>query len=199
MKVILFGASGTVGSFVEKALKENQHEVIGVSRHSAEFRADMQDLDSVRALYKKIGKFDAVACASGEVTFDSIEKVSTEQWENSFKSKVMGQINLVRAGLDLINDRGSFTLISGILADEVIQAGTVASTMNSAVEGFVRSVAAELPRGIRINCISPSVLTEAKSYHSAFPGFIPVDGKEVGQAYLRAISNPMTGRVLKLH
>jgi len=45
---------------------------------------------------------------------------------------------------------------------------------------------------------APTVLTASVAYHPYFPGFIPVDTWKVGQAYLRAISNPITGRILKL-
>lgn len=170
-----------------------------MSRKSSEFQADIQDIESIRAVYKKIGNFNAVACAAGDTFSAPLEQTTYEQWMNSFKSKAMGQINLVRAGIPIIADKGSFTLISGILTDEFIAEGTIRTTINQSVEGFVKGAAVELPRGLRINCISPTVLTESKAYHPFFPGFIPVDAWEVGQAYLRAISNPMTGRILKVY
>ncbi len=199
MKVILFGASGTIGTAVGKALQENGHMVVGVSRRSGEFSADIRDIESLKALYKKIRSFDAVACAAGDVFPAALEQSTDEQWASSLQSKAMGQINIVRAGLPFIADKGSFTLVSGILTDEVTFACTLGATINHTVEGFVKAAATELPRGLRINCVSPTVLTESKAYHPYFPGFIPVDASEVGQAYLRAISNPMTGRILKLH
>ncbi|MEJ0042510.1 MAG: SDR family oxidoreductase [Rhizomicrobium sp.] len=111
----------------------------------------------------------------------------------------MGQINLVRAALPHIADRGSFTLISGVLTDEVIHGCTIGTTINHLVEGFVKGAASELPRGLRINCVSPTVLTESTAYYAAFPGFTPVPAAEVANAYLRAIATPMNGRIIKLH
>ena len=111
----------------------------------------------------------------------------------------MGQITLVRAALPFIADKGSFTLISGVLTDVYIRGGTIATAINHLVEGFVKGAAVELPRALRINCISPSVLAESVGYHPYFPGFVPVPAWEVGQAYLRAMSTPITGRILKLH
>src|ERR1700730_10827869 len=199
MKIILFGASGTIGTTVAQALQEKGHQVIGVSRKSGEFQADIRDIESLKALYKKIGTFDAVACAAGDVFPAPLEQATDEQWANSFQSKAMGQINVVRAALPIIADKGSFTLVSGVLSDEVTFACTIGTTINHTVEGFVKGAATELPRGLRINCVSPTVLTESKAYHQYFPGFIPVDASEVAQAYVRAISNPMSGRILKLH
>jgi NAD(P)-dependent dehydrogenase (short-subunit alcohol dehydrogenase family) len=111
----------------------------------------------------------------------------------------MGQINLVRAALPFIADRGSFTLISGIVPDEPIAGGMIIGTINQTVEGFVRGAAFEPPRGIRINCVSPTVLAESVAYHPLFPGFAPVAASDVGRAYLRAIATPVNGRVVKLH
>jgi NAD(P)-dependent dehydrogenase (short-subunit alcohol dehydrogenase family) len=199
MKVVLFGASGTIGKAVTNALKEKGHEVIGVSRNSDEYQADIRNIESLKALYKKVGSFDAVACAAGDVFPAPLEQATDEQWANSFQSKAIGQINVVRAALPFIADKGSFTLVSGVLTDEATFACTIGTTINHTVEGFVKGAATELPRGLRINCISPTVLNESIAYHLYFPGFIPVDVYEVGQAYLRAISNPMIGRILKLH
>jgi NAD(P)-dependent dehydrogenase (short-subunit alcohol dehydrogenase family) len=107
-----------------------------------------------------------------------------------------GKTTLVRAALPFIADKGSFTLVSGVLTDEYTYGGSIGTTINHLVEGFVKGAAAELPRGLRINCVSPMVLTESVAYHAYFPGFVPVSAWEVGQAYLRAISTPITGRVL---
>jgi NAD(P)-dependent dehydrogenase (short-subunit alcohol dehydrogenase family) len=198
VKAIVIG-SGTIGSAVKKALEEKGHEVVAVGRKSGDYQADISDPESLKALFGRIGAFDAVANAAGDVAFGPLEQSTDEQWANSIQSKGMGQINLVRAGLPFIADKGSFTLVSGILTDEFIYGGAIATAINGLVEGFVRAAAAELPRGVRINCISPTVLTEAVGYHASFPGFIPVSAWEVGQAYLRAISTPITGRILKLH
>jgi NAD(P)-dependent dehydrogenase (short-subunit alcohol dehydrogenase family) len=111
----------------------------------------------------------------------------------------MGQVHLVRAALPHIADRGSFTLVSGVLSDAPMHAGTIGTTVNHLVEGFVKGAAGELPRGVRINCVSPTVLAESTSYHAYFAGFTPVPAKEVALAYLRAICTPMNGRILKLH
>jgi NAD(P)-dependent dehydrogenase (short-subunit alcohol dehydrogenase family) len=198
MRVIVIGR-GTIGSAVKNALAEMGHEVLSVSRTSGEHRADIADAESLKALFSGIGRFNAVACAAGDVFPGSVETATDEQWANSLQSKAMGQINIVRTALPYIADKGSFTLVSGVLTDEYQYGGVIGTVVNHAVEGFVKAAAVELPRGLRINCISPTVLTESVAYHPFFPGYIPVDAKEVGQAYLRAISNAITGRVIKLH
>jgi len=198
MKAIVIG-SGTIGSAVRRALEEKGHEVLSVGRKSGDYQADISDPASLKTLFGRIGAFDAVANAAGDVFFGPLEQTTDEQWASSIKSKGMGQINVVRAALPFIADQGSFTLVSGILTDEYINGGTIGTSVNQLVEGFVKGAATELPRGLRINCISPTVLTESVAYHPYFPGFIPIPAWEVGQAYLRAMSTPITGRILKLH
>ncbi|MFT3692923.1 MAG: short chain dehydrogenase [Kofleriaceae bacterium] len=199
MRIILFGSTGTIGRAVGAALTAANHEVIGVSRKAGPHRVDMEDRVSLEAFFARVGAFDAVACSAGDVDAAPLDQITAGQWTHSFAAKVMGQINLVHAALPHIADRGSFTLISGVLTDERIHAGVIGTTVNHAIEGFVKSAAAELSRGIRINCISPTVLVESPAIHPYFPGYQPVPAARVAQAYLRAISNPLNGRVLKLH
>lgn len=198
LRIIVIGSSGTVGKEVAKNLEESGHEVIRVSRSSGDFNADIQDKNSLETLFKSVGSFDAVANAAGDVKFDSLENFTDADFEFSFGSKLMGQINIVRTALPFINDNGSFTLISGILTDEPIAGGILASTVNSAIEGFVKATSYELPRNIRINCISPTVLEEAESYHPFFPGFIPVEAWKVAKAYEKSIAGVFNGRIIKV-
>lgn len=198
MKAIVVG-TGTIGSAVRKTLEQYGHEVVSVGRKSGDLQADIGDPASLKALFSTIGPFDAVANAAGDVFPGPFEQTTDQQWADSIRSKGMGQINLVRAALPFISDRGSFTLVSGVLTDEYMHGGTIGTTINHLVEGFVKASAVELPRGVRINCVSPTVLTESVAYHGYFTGFTPVPAAEVALAYLRAISTPITGRILKLH
>ena len=199
MRIILFGI-GTIGAAVKATLQANGHEVRTVSRTPGpDLLADLTDAKSLRVLFEHAGAFDAVACAAGDVFPAPHDQATDEQWAKSFAAKAMGQINLVRAALPFIADHGSFTLISGIVPDEPIVGGVIMGTVNQTVEGFVRAAAFELPRGIRINCVSPTVLAESVAYHPAFPGFAPVAASEVALAYLRSIATPVNGRVIKLH
>ncbi|WP_242181741.1 short chain dehydrogenase [Saccharopolyspora soli] len=198
MRAVVIG-NGTIGAAVQKTLVEHGHEVVAVGRTSGEFQADISDIESMRNLFARIGSFDAVANAAGDVFPSPLEQTTDEQWANSIAAKGMGQINVVRAALPHVADSGSFTLVSGVLTDEFTHAATIGTAVNHLVEGFVKAAATELPRGVRINCVSPTVLTESEAYYQYFPGFTPVPAAEVALAYLRAMSNPITGRILKLY
>jgi NAD(P)-dependent dehydrogenase (short-subunit alcohol dehydrogenase family) len=195
MKIILVGAAGTIGLAIQKAFEGTGHEIVKVGRKSGDFQVDIANRASVRELYKKLGSFDAVVSASGDVAFAPLSALGAEQWQLSLNNKLMGQINLVQEALPFIRERGSFTLVSGVLSKESIMAGVAASTVGRALEGFAMAAATELPKGLRINVVSPTVLKESeKQYGAFFPGFIPVEGWKVAQAFKKSILGVQTGR-----
>jgi NAD(P)-dependent dehydrogenase (short-subunit alcohol dehydrogenase family) len=199
MKVILIGANGTIGEQVQKALAGSGHDLVKVGRKSGDFHVEIENRESVRKLYQALGSFDAVAVAAGEVAFAPLSEITPEKWQLSLGSKLMGQINLVQEAIPFIKEKGSFTLISGVLTDEPIFAGAAASTVGGALEGFARAAAIELPKGLRINVVSPTVLKESEAHYGPFfPGMIPVEGWKVGQAYKHSILGAQTGRVYKV-
>ena len=140
-----------------------------------------------------------MAIAAGEVAFAPLSDLTPEKWQFSLGSKLMGQINLVQEAIPFINEKGSFTLISGILNDEPIFAGVAGATISGALEGFIRAAAIELPKGLRINVVSPTILRESEAkFGPFFPGTIPIEGWRVGQAYKHSILGAQTGRVYKV-
>src|SRR6266436_2960181 len=199
MKIILIGANGTIGELVQTAMAGAGHEIVKVGRKSGDFQVDIESRESIRQLYQAVGSFDAVAVAAGEVVFAPLSQLTAENWQFSLGSKLMGQISLVQEAIPFINERGSFTLVSGVLNDEPIFASAAAAAVSGALEGFARAAAIELPKGLRINVVSPTILKESEAkFGPLFPGVIPVEGWKVGQAYKRAILGVQTGRVYKV-
>lgn len=196
MKIIVIGANGTIGKAVSKRLEQEGHELIKVGKSSGQYQVSIEDPKSVAELYRKIGSFDAVVNASGDLAFAPFADITQSQWELGLSSKLMGQVNLVQQALPFIRENGSFTLVSGVLSDEPIFAGVAATMVNKALEGFVQAVAFELPKGLRINLVSPTVLEESlPAYGAFFKGFVPTSGARVADAYLRSVAGIQTGRV----
>src|SRR6267143_1197997 len=199
MKIILIGANGKIGELIQKALAGAWHEIVKVGHKFGDFQVEIEDRGRVRKLYQAVGSFDAVAIAAGEVAFAPLSELTAEKWQFSLGSKLMGQINLVQEAIPFINEKGSFTLVSGVLNEEPIFAGVAGATVSGALEGFVRAAAVELPKGLRINVVNPTILKESESqFAQFFIGMIPVEGWKVGQAYKRAILGAQTGRVYKV-
>lgn len=197
LKVILIGAQGKMGQAALSGLKK--HEVITASRsgEGCDHKVDITSSDSLKALFEKVGKFDAVVNTVGYCEYANFMEMTEEQWGTTIQSKMMGQINLVKVGLDYINDAGSFTLISGILNVKPIPMAIADATTSGAIDTFVKCVAHELPRGVRINVVNPTVLEEAWDvYGEMMPGFQPVPGALVGKAFERSVDGFITGKVL---
>ncbi|MEX5272022.1 short chain dehydrogenase [Kocuria sabuli] len=195
-RVLVVGAGGLVGGAVADVLAE-EHEVVRASRSEGE-RVDISDPASVRELFERVGPLDAVVCCAGVVPFKPLEELTGTDYRAGFESKVLGQINLVTEGLARVRDGGSFTFITGVLSREPIATGAAASAVNGAVESFVMAAAAELPRGVRINAVSPSVLAEAEGYHPFFPGYPHVPAAEVARAYVRSVDGVETGKTFRV-
>lgn len=198
MKVIVFGANGTIGRAITAELAQ-RHEVIRVGRNSGEHRADVTDGADIRKLFTTIGNVDALVCATGKVHFGRLTSMTPALFNVGLQDKLMGQVNVAVAGIEILNDGGSITLTSGILSDDFVREGSSASMVNGALEAFVRAAAVELPRGLRINIVNPSVLEEAMGvYGSYFRGFEAVPGKRVALAYSKSVEGAQTGQIYRV-
>jgi NAD(P)-dependent dehydrogenase (short-subunit alcohol dehydrogenase family) len=196
MKILVVGASGVLGRAVVAAL--DGHDIVEASR-AGEHTVDLRDPASIAALYADVGEIDAVACAAGVTPFESFANLTLDDYRAGLQDKLLGQIELVRQGAEQVADRGSFTLVSGILAAEPIATGTIASTVNGAIDAFVRAAAAGLPRGLRINAVSPNAFIETwDSYAEFFPGFTPIPAADAGRVFMKSILGIQTGQVYRV-
>lgn len=197
MKVIVIGATGAVGKAVVAELGQ-RHEVVMVGARGGQHQVDFADIASVRSLFAKVGKVDAVVVAAGSLHFAPLDSFTPEQFYVGLNSKLMGQVNVALVAQEYLNDGGSITLTSGIVAEEPIRNGVSATMVNAAVEGFARAAAIELPRGLRINVVSPTVLAESMdSYGPFFVGFEPIAASRAALSYARSVDGTQTGQVYR--
>ncbi|MDX7922229.1 short chain dehydrogenase [Aeromonas media] len=199
MKIVIVGASGTIGSAVSELLARD-HQVIRVGHSRGDATVDITDGASIAALFAGIGRFDALVVASGNVAFAPFPEMTDEQWQTGLESKLMGQIRLTRTALPYLNEKGSITLITGMASQQPVLGGVSATTINGAIEHFVRAAACELPRGLRINVVSPTVLEESMDkYADFFPGFVPVPAARVAQAYKKSVLGVQSGQIFRVN
>lgn len=192
----MIGAEGDIGTAVCDELSD-RHEIIRVGRNSGDVRADIADRASIDAMYRQIGEVDAVVSTAGTVHFGPLKDFTEDQFMLGLKNKVMGQVNVVLAGLSHVKDAGSFTLTSGVLDRDPIRMGTGAATANGALGGFVVGAAVEMPRGLRINVVSPGLLQVSEErYGSFFPGHERVSSERVGRAHAKSVEGAITGQVI---
>src|SRR6516162_6032366 len=195
-KIIVFGATGTIGKAVVAALSP-KYEVLQVGNRQGEFKVDLADADSIRNVFKAIGKMDGIVSTAGAARFAPLEKLSDEDFRFSLGNKLMGQVNLARIGMDYLNDKGSITLTSGILSRKPMPGSAAISLVNAGLEGFVRAAALEAPRGVRVNVVSPPWVTETLKALNMDPSF----GKpavEVAKGYVKSIEGQQSGEVIEV-
>jgi len=199
MKLLVVGATGTIGSAVVQELSP-RHEIVKIGKNSGEFQCDITQEKSVRALFQQVGEFDALISAAGNVHFGAFETMSNELYQIGLQDKLMGQVNLVLIGQSYIKSGGSFTLTSGVLSQDPIRFGTSASMVNGAIESFVIAAAIEMPRDIRINVVSPTVIEESMSkFAPYFRGFEPVCARRAALAYSKSVEGLQTGQVYRVN
>ena len=196
MRILLVGAGGMLGSAVATALGD--HEVIGASR-SGDHPVDLTDHASIQALYDGVGGVDAVVCAAGVTPYAPFTEIGLDDVARGVADKLMGQVALVRLGLEHVSDGGSFTLVGGILADDPIATGSVSGLVNGGIHAFVRCAAIELPRGLRINAVSSTVFAEAwDAYGDFFPGYAPVPVADAARAFVKSVEGAQTGQTYRV-
>jgi len=193
MKILVIGATGTIGNAVVEALG-GKHEIFPASRNS-EISVDISNVDSITAMYQSLPKMDAIISTSGDAKFGLLDGLSNDDFVYGLNNKLMGQVNLIRFGRDHMNDGGSFTLTSGILALQPHAASVMLTMINSAVEGFSRSAALGLPKGLRLNVVSPPMIKETAEKLGWGDGGVPAN--EVAREYVKVVEGTMNGRVLQ--
>ena len=195
MRILVVGARGTIGRSVVAELGA-RHDIVEAGRTSGSVHFDLADGKSVRNALASLGPLDAIVSAAGHVGWGPLLELTPEHWDFSVNNKLMGQVVLALVGAQFLRDGGSITLTSGVLSDEPVVGGAAASLANGGIDAFVRAAAIELPRGLRINAVSPGVVTESMDdYAPFFRGFEPVPAARVALAYSRSVEGADTGKV----
>ena len=198
MRILLVGADGAIGSAVEAELGK-KHEIIRAGRSRGDVRIDISSEASISRVFEETLRLDAVIAAAGELHFGPLMDMTSAQLAFGINSKLLGQVNLARYAAKYLADGGSVTLVSGIIGEQPVAGGAIAALVNAAIEGFVLGASVNMPRGIRINAVSPGIVTETKDkYAPLFDGFEPVPARRVAVAYRRSVEGAQTGQVYRV-
>ena len=193
MRILIIGATGIIGRAVASAL--SKHDLILASHTRSKEMVDISDAGSIKGLFARVGRIDAVVSAAGQAKFAPLESLTDRDFDFCYRNKLMGQVNLVRFGLAAMRDGGSFTLTSGTLAQRPIVGGSAISLVNAALEGFARGAALEMPRKIRVNVVSPPWVSETLKAMGQDPdGGLPAS--VVAIAYVDVVEGKETGQVV---
>lgn len=199
MKILIIGGNGTIGKKVCAVLYQ-KHEVITAGRNNADFFVDLSDSATIKAMFDSIGMVDAIVCTAGEAKWDTFKDLSEDDYYIGIRSKLMGQVNLVRIGQDYLTGGGSITLTTGILADDPVAKTSSAAMVNGALHSFVKAVSLEIENDIRINVVSSGLVEEAyERYKGFFPGYNPIPMEKVVNGYIRSIEGRTRGEIIRIY
>ena len=199
MKILIIGGEGTIGKRVSDHFSK-KHEVLIAGRNSSDFVVDIADSKSIEAMFESIGNVDAVVCIAGDAKWAAFDSMTEEDYYIGLRSKLMGQVNLVRIGQKYLNSSGSFTLTTGILADHPVLLTTSAAMVNGGIHSFAKAVSLELKNGFRINVVSSGLVEDAVGkYEAYFPGHNPIPMNKVINGYVKSVEGKGNGEIIKMY
>ena len=199
MKILIVGGKGTIGNKVSTHFSK-EHDVIVAGRTSGDVLVDIAESSSIEAMFQSVGQVDAVVCIAGEAKWAALDSMTEEDFYIGLRSKLMGQVNLVRIGQNHMTAGGSFTLSTGILADHPVELTTSAAMVNGGIHSFARAAALEMKNGVRINVVSSGLVEDAADkYEAYFPGHNPIPMTKVINAYVMSVEGKGTGQVITIY
>ncbi|MFD0861384.1 short chain dehydrogenase [Sungkyunkwania multivorans] len=199
MKILIIGGHGTIGKRVTQHLSR-KHDLVIAGRTKGDILVDIANTTAIKEMFEKTGTVDAIVCIAGEAKWAPFNEMTEEDFYIGIKSKLMGQVNLVRIGSAYLSDGGSFTLTTGILADDPVDMTTSAAMVNGGIHSFVKAAALELANGHRINVVASGLVVDAvEKYRDYFPGHHPIPMDKVVNGYLRSIEGKGKGEIIRIY
>ena len=192
MKIIIVGASGRIGREVDTALSSS-HDIVRVGAHSGDVQCDYTVSESVSGMFEKIGEFDSlISVIGGDSVFKPFAELNDEDFRYGYERKFLGQIRFLKLGESFVRDNGSFIFTSGFLSQYPNPFSIATGPLNAAIDTFVTNSASLLPRGIRINVVSPAPIVEPGQEGQGL-----VTAAETAKLYVAAVEGNITGKVLR--
>lgn len=200
MKIVVVGGAGTIGRRLVPALTARGHEVVTAGRSSGDVRVDLTLHHTIDAMYQEVTGIDAVISIAAHGALDDFATLTVPALHENLQAKLYGQIDLVLTGQHHCNDRASFTLTSGVFADHAWPRVTGGAVISGALHSFALSAAVELPRGMRCNVVSPTMVSDSVDvFDEHFPGMRPVPMASLVGHYLRCVDSDDTGVVVRAY
>jgi NAD(P)-dependent dehydrogenase (short-subunit alcohol dehydrogenase family) len=200
--------------------EETKRAVEAAGRKALLLPGDVSDpafcRSSVERTVKEFGRLDIlVNNAAFQNRQDSLDDITEEQWDRTFKTNIYGYFHMAQAALPHLK-RGSAIINTGSITGlEGNKQLLDYSSTKGAIHAFTKSLAQNLVnKGIRVNCVAPGPVwtplnpsdnktpEEVAHFGEGTPMERPAQPEEVAPAYVFFASNAdssyITGEVLTL-
>ncbi|UII75772.1 short chain dehydrogenase [Flagellimonas sp. HMM57] len=199
MKIVIIGGKGTIGNKVTDHFSRN-NEVLVAGRTSGSVTVDIANPESIKKMFDAIGMVDAIICIAGEAKWAPFNDLTEDDYYIGIKSKLMGQVNLIRIGQHFLNSGGSITLSTGVLADDPVVKTASAAMVNGGIHSFAQAAALELEQGHRLNVVSLELVIDAyEKYKDYFMGHTPISMEKAVNAYVRSVLGKKNGEIIRVY
>lgn len=176
-KVLIYGGSGAVGSASAvllsqmgygihlAGLEEDKLKRVAEETGAGISVADVRDPDTFGRVAREAGnELAGLIYAVGSINLKSIRRLESEDFLNDFRLNALGAAMAVQAAVPALkkNKKASVVLYSSVAVQQGMAMHASLSMAKGAVEGLVRSLAAELAPQVRVNAIAPSLLQDSE-------------------------------------
>lgn len=167
MNTLIIGGSSGIGFEIVKQMASEDHQVIVASRHSG----PLDELDHVRhipldvrqAAFELTGLPDTLqglVYCPGSINLKPFQRLTVQDFEDDFRINLLGAVGVLQNCLTRLkksSQGASVVMFSTVAVQTGMPFHASIASAKGAVEGLVRSLAAEWAPRIRINAIAPSL------------------------------------------
>ena len=221
---VLFAREGADVAFTylpeeEIDARETVQAIEHEGRTAFSISGDLQDPEFcgrvVDQTIAKLGKLDIlVNNAAHQQHQDSLEDVSEEQWDRTFKTNIYGYFRMTKAALPHLKKGSAIVNTGSITGLEGSKGLLDYAATKGAIHAFTKSLAQNLvEKGIRVNCVAPGPVwtplnpsdkpaKEVAEFGADTPMKRPAQPEEIAPAFVffasEVDSSYVTGEVLTL-
>ncbi|MGV3522825.1 MAG: SDR family oxidoreductase [Candidatus Sericytochromatia bacterium] len=173
-QILITGGNSGIGQATAQLFVEAGAHVLITGRNAATLEAtvaaigdnvrglqvdttDLAALDQLAETVKtEMGQLDVLFVNAGVASFAPLEAVDEHFFDTQFNTNVKGAYFTLQKLVPLIKDGGAIVLNASVVPHLAFPGSSVYSATKAALRSFAKSVGAEvLPRGIRVNVVSP--------------------------------------------